>query len=270
MASDLARRTASGGLLGLLGLGAVSVGGPWLVAVAALAAAAMAMEWRRLLHPGGDLWQGAGFALGCASVPFAAAAFGAVALVPAAALAAVLGFADGSAVQARAAPLLLAGAIVAGGAPAALVDLRSVAGAGLGIALWICVAVVATDVAAYAGGRIMGGRKLAPRISPGKTWAGLWAGLLAGAALGAAAHAFLFPEASRIAGVASSAAVAAVAVLGDLGESALKRRAGAKDSGQLIPGHGGALDRFDSLAAALLAIWAAQPAHAWIFGAEAG
>lgn len=269
MTGDLAKRTVSGALLGFLGLGAVAAGGLWLTVAAALAAAVMGFEWRRLLHPGEDGWQGAGFALGCASVPFAVAAFGAVSLVPAAALAALLGFADGSAGQARAAPLLLAGAVVAGGAPAALVDLRSTAGAGFGIALWVCAAVVATDVVAYLGGRILGGRKLAPRISPGKTWSGAWSGLLAGAAVGMAAHALLFPEASRISGAAASMVIAAVAMLGDLGESALKRRADVKDSGRLIPGHGGALDRFDSLAPALLAVWAAHPTHAWLFGAEA-
>lgn len=261
-------RTASGAALGLLGLAVVVGGGIWLAFSAAVLAAAMALEWKRLLVPGGggnDL-HGVGFAIGCASTPLAVAAFGATAFVPAVLLVALIGLGEDSFGQLRELPLLLLGAVVAGGAPAALVDLRAAADYGMGLVLWLCIVVIATDVSAYAGGKAFGGRKLAPRLSPGKTWSGTIAGLLAGTAIGAAGFMLLLPEASLVAGVFSSTAVAVITVLGDLCESAFKRRAGVKDSGSLVPGHGGALDRFDGLAASALAVWTVHRAHSWIFG----
>jgi phosphatidate cytidylyltransferase len=119
--------------------------------------------------------------------------------------------------------------------------------------LWIVLCVWATDTGAYVVGRWVGGAKLASRISPAKTWSGL-AGGVAWAALASAAigYAFGLGETAHLAVI--GAILAVVGQLGDLLESAAKRRTGVKDSGTLIPGHGGLLDRVDALVAALVAV----------------
>lgn len=123
--------------------------------------------------------------------------------------------------------------------------------AGLSLTLSLIFMVIATDVGAYFAGRQFGGPKLAPRISPGKTWAGLAGGMAAAAAAGAACSTFSPYPATFGGGLAVGALLAAVAQGGDLFESWLKRRAGVKDSGALLPGHGGAMDRLDGYAAAI-------------------
>jgi len=129
---------------------------------------------------------------------------------------------------------------------AALVWLRSVP-EGAAVVLSLLLAVWATDIGAYFAGRMLGGPKLAPAISPNKTWAGLGGGMLAAAIVMAICVSFSpYPT-----GVGSAVVVGFfVAILGqagDLFESWIKRRAGVKDSGNLIPGHGGLLDRIDGL-----------------------
>lgn len=112
------------------------------------------------------------------------------------------------------------------------------------LAFWTLAIVWATDTGAYFAGRTIGGPKLLPAISPSKTWAGLGGGMVAALLTGLAF--------ARWGGVPmglalSSLALAVVAQGGDLFESALKRRAGVKDSGTLLPGHGGVLDRLDGM-----------------------
>ena len=136
-------------------------------------------------------------------------------------------------------------------AAVAFIWLRADATAGRVNVLFVVVIVWASDIGAYVAGRLIGGPRLAPRISPGKTWSGAAGGLLAAALVGLGA--------GRVAGAAVALALSLLAQLGDLAESAAKRRAGVKDSGALIPGHGGLLDRLDGLlaagpAAALLAL----------------
>jgi phosphatidate cytidylyltransferase len=116
---------------------------------------------------------------------------------------------------------------------------------GWGATLWLFVAVWASDTGAYLLGRLIGGPKLWPAVSPNKTWAGL-CGAALGAALIGLAGAFVMPGGDlRL--VLAGAGIGLIGQTGDLFESHVKRRAGAKDSGTLIPGHGGALDRLDSL-----------------------
>ena len=115
------------------------------------------------------------------------------------------------------------------------------------------------DTAAYFAGRAFGRRKLAPAISPGKTWEGVYGALAAVAAYALA----LWPAARRAGGfddsgiaplagwIAAALVLAALSVVGDLFESLLKRQAGVKDSGSILPGHGGILDRIDALLAAM-------------------
>jgi phosphatidate cytidylyltransferase len=118
---------------------------------------------------------------------------------------------------------------------------------GLLLAFWALSLVWATDIGAYFAGRAIGGPKLAPRISPSKTWAGLGGGVLAALVLVFVLHRF---AGLPIQLAAASGLLAAAAQLGDLFESAMKRRAGVKDSGNLLPGHGGVMDRLDGVATA--------------------
>ena len=114
--------------------------------------------------------------------------------------------------------------------------------------LFLLVLTAAADVGAYFGGRRFGRRKLAPAVSPGKTWEGLMAGMLA-ASLAAAIGARLLGQ-PLLPWLLLCLVVALMSVVGDLVESMFKRRTGLKDSGRLLPGHGGVLDRIDSLTAA--------------------
>ena len=119
--------------------------------------------------------------------------------------------------------------------------------------VWIVAVIWATDIGGYVVGRAAGGAKLAPRISPGKTWSGLVGGM-AWAALASAGCAWAFGLGHTISLALVGAGLAVVGQLGDLLESAAKRQAGVKDSGTLIPGHGGLLDRVDGLMAILVVV----------------
>jgi phosphatidate cytidylyltransferase len=132
----------------------------------------------------------------------------------------------------------------------ALVVMSWVSEVAMGLVFWVLIVTWATDIFAYFAGRGIGGPKLAPRISPNKTWAGLIGGMAGAALFGWLAARFFhldmpFPWAG--------AAMGLIAQLGDLYESWEKRRAGVKDSGTLLPGHGGVLDRLDGLLAVALA-----------------
>ena len=116
--------------------------------------------------------------------------------------------------------------------------------------LFIIFCVAAADVGAYFGGSIIGGTKLAPRISPNKTWSGFFSGQLLAVVMGSFIGAFV--GIGWVNGALLALPVAILSVLGDLFESAVKRQLGLKDTGTLIPGHGGFLDRLDSLMAAVL------------------
>ncbi|HKX23519.1 MAG TPA: phosphatidate cytidylyltransferase [Rhizorhapis sp.] len=118
---------------------------------------------------------------------------------------------------------------------------------GLLLAFWALGLVWATDIGAFFAGRSLGGPKLAPAVSPSKTWSGLGGGVAAALLFGFVLHGTLgLPI--RLA--AASGLLAVAAQLGDLFESWLKRRAGVKDSGTLLPGHGGVLDRLDGVVTA--------------------
>ena len=117
--------------------------------------------------------------------------------------------------------------------------------------IWFLSVVWATDIFAYVAGRFLGGVKLAPRISPNKTWAGFIGGILGGVMVSELYHIALHVHLTH----ASLSLVLLICVsvhLGDLAESWAKRMCGVKDSGRLIPGHGGLLDRVDGLLAAAL------------------
>lgn len=138
--------------------------------------------------------------------------------------------------------LMVAGPLLILGAVAGLWFIRETLG--MTAALWVFAMVWATDIGAYFAGRSFGGARLAPSISPSKTWSGLIGGMVAALVVGAT-----LGDRGGIAGVPLwiGASMGLLAQLGDLGESWMKRRAGVKDSGKLIPGHGGIFDRVDGL-----------------------
>ena len=137
----------------------------------------------------------------------------------------------------------------------ALVVLRADPQAGLVSIYWLFCVIWIADTMAYFVGRLIGGPKLWPSISPKKTWAGLL-GAMAGAVIASVAVILAAGLSFSFSLIAMAAVLAVVDQGGDLYESALKRKAGVKDSGTLIPGHGGALDRVDGLLAAATAAWA--------------
>jgi phosphatidate cytidylyltransferase len=107
--------------------------------------------------------------------------------------------------------------------------------------------LMGADTGAYYAGRAFGKHKLAPKISPGKTWEGVIGGMLAALALATVSHFWFFRELPLKWALLLAAVMMILGVLGDLSESALKRSAGAKDAAKILPGHGGVLDRLDSL-----------------------
>lgn len=114
---------------------------------------------------------------------------------------------------------------------------------------FLILVIWGTDIGAYLAGRLAGGPKLAPKISPGKTWSGALGGLLAGALIGAGVA--LLTEGSPLHALGAGVLVSLCAQLGDLMESAIKRKLGVKDSGRTIPGHGGLFDRLDGFLTAV-------------------
>ncbi len=249
--ADLGPRLVSSLGLGLVAGGALWFGGVAVALLVALAGAAMGWEYRTIL--GGASGR---FSLRDAPTPlalFAAplvghfwgapAALGLIAVVAIVVLLLDLG---------RTAVLFGAvGLAFIGAAVVSFVYLRDQPRFGFEAALWLVLVVMGTDVGGYFAGRTIGGPRLAPTLSPGKTWSGLAGGLALAAALGA-----LFSwgttgtYAEEVCAVSILAAF--VAVGGDLAESGIKRRFGVKDASKLIPGHGGALDRLDGLLAAAI------------------
>lgn len=118
---------------------------------------------------------------------------------------------------------------------------------GTHLLLFFFLVLMGSDTGAYYTGRNLGRHKLAPNISPGKTWEGAMGGMLASLLLATLAHFWFFRELNIGVALALAAVMNVLGVMGDLTESALKRGANAKDAAQILPGHGGLLDRLDSL-----------------------
>jgi phosphatidate cytidylyltransferase len=216
-------------------------GGIAMAVMLAAAAAVMAREWDRLIGGASALAVAAAAALALLATVAGEAGLGLVAIaVAAAGLAAT----KRGPVAARAWAAL--GPVYVGGPCLALLWLRHHPEHGFALVLWLLLVVWAADIGAYLVGRLVGGPRLAPRLSPGKTWAGLGGGVVAAATVGGLAAAGL--GRTQVGGPAGAGAVLAlVGQAGDLFESWLKRRRGVKHSGALLPGHGGLLDRLDAL-----------------------
>lgn len=258
MSAELKLRVAAAAVLAPAVLLLAWLGGWALALLVAAAAVVMAREWQGLIAD--------------SSAPVvAAAALAAVALAmlgrPLLALAVLALAALVLACDRRGAVRSALGPLYVGVPCVALLWLRQQPDHGLALVIWLLLVVWATDIGAYAVGRLVGGPRLAPRISPAKTWAGLGGGMLAAAAVGGIA-AIALGWTRSLAPALTGAALAVVAQAGDLFESWLKRRRGLKDSGVLIPGHGGLLDRVDGLmtatpALALLILFAGDEGLSW-------
>ena len=145
--------------------------------------------------------------------------------------------------------MIAAGVVALPGAWLALVQTAK-APQGPGLLIWLLAAAAAADIGAYFAGRRFGRRKLAPQVSPGKTWEGAIGGAVAILAWGVVGTMYFGAEQSLPRWLALVAVLFVASVTGDLFESAFKRARGVKDSGGLLPGHGGVLDRIDSVIAA--------------------
>jgi len=270
LSPELSKRIVSGAALGAVGL-ALTYWSPVTFAVLMfIAAAAMSWEWGRMVRgPMPDT----GMIVHLLAVFLAAslsatdmAGLGVASAFIGAIVVAALAIGTGRAQLSGTGVLYSALPVVALG------WLRGDEPLGFLATIFVLLSVVVTDVAAYAAGRTIGGPKLWPRVSPNKTWSGL-IGAVVGASLAGALFSWLSGTGSAQWLASLGGGLAIVAQGGDLAESALKRHFGVKDSGDLIPGHGGVMDRMDgivtaSIVAALIAfaIDAYAPARALLYG----
>jgi phosphatidate cytidylyltransferase len=243
--SDLATRMATGLAIACVGLAAVWAGGWWFTGLVLVMVGALVWELVRMLGGG----QKRALVLG----GLAACAILATKLLP-------VGFAL---------PVVLAVplagiAVLEGNRTLFVMMTAMILLAGFGLILhrdafgmtwmlWLVLLVAATDILGYFAGRILGGPKFWPRVSPKKTWSGTVAGWIGAAVIG---WIFMAKTGSGVELIGISVALSMASQMGDIAESAIKRHVGVKDSSNLLPGHGGVYDRFDGLlgAAFLLVI----------------
>ena len=241
--SELPARVGAGLALMALALGAVWAGFYWFMLFWLIAAALVNWEWQGLV--GGDRRTFRAVLGGVALTVSAALAINGEATWAILSLfvgAALVSFADAWRSFWPAGGVVYAGAMLV-----AVCALRSSEELGARAVLWLFALVWGVDIMAYFGGRLIGGPKLWPRISPGKTWSGFVVGVVCGAAAGCV---FAPQGGAKIALFALGLVGGAIAQAGDLFESGVKRRFGVKDSSHLIPGHGGLMDRLDGFIAA--------------------
>ena len=252
-------------------LAATYMGAPYFNILIAAAAAAMAWEWCGMINGGRFKYEG--WVLTCGLVgAVIAASMGAYthSLFVLGLLGALLvGISEArrlttnlplhsdqmdQAVNPKRTMWMVVGVVYIGIPSLSLIWIRNDWENGLLTVFWLLVLVWAADSGAYAAGRLIGGPKMAPKISPNKTWAGLGGCVVAAAIAGAViAHVAALEHFGMIKALLVSALVGLVSQGGDLVESAVKRHFKVKDSSQLIPGHGGVLDRVDALLAAIAA-----------------
>ncbi|WP_330084480.1 phosphatidate cytidylyltransferase [Methylocystis iwaonis] len=241
--ADLGPRVASAVVLVAAAVATLYFGGAIFAAFWLVAAFAVNWEWQGLI--GGERRVARVAAGGVATA--AAAAFGRNGLAGYAALD-ILFFAAIAAVLAGPARRVWAagGVVYAGALAFSVCWLRESFDFGILAIAFLFAIVWGTDIFAYFGGRLIGGPKLWPRVSAGKTWSGTITGVVSGALLGlATAYLGGGPALASVQVFLVGLAAAGISQMGDLFESSVKRRFGVKDSSQLIPGHGGVMDRLD-------------------------
>ncbi|WP_151719250.1 phosphatidate cytidylyltransferase [Gemmobacter serpentinus] len=241
--TDLMPRVVSAAVMVVIGGAAIWLGGVPFAALVILAVGAMAWELARMTA-------------GPGTVP--ATVIGLLAAVAMAGLVTIPGYARlalllvpalvGSFGNRRDPGLYVAYALLIMLTGIGLVLLREL---GIVMILWIVTVVVTSDVLGYFAGRSLGGPKFWPAISPKKTWSGTVAGWIGAALIGTG---FFLAGYGGISLIWISVLVAFAGQLGDIAESAIKRRAGVKDASNLLPGHGGVMDRFDALSFAVVLV----------------
>ncbi len=267
--ADLKTRVLSGIAAAAVGLTLIYLGGVWTMLLIALVAGAMIWEFRAITLGGGGEGGNAIFLLPAVvgAVVIAQLWSWSGAFIWLALSLVVAAIADLMSGRRRVIGWGVAGGAYIGAAGIGFLYLRALEPHGFTTALWLLMVVAAADIGGYFAGRLIGGPKLWPRVSPKKTWAGVGGGIALAVALGG-----LFSWGTSgthfLQVCAVSACVAVVSQGGDLAESALKRHFGVKDSGRLMPGHGGALDRLDGLVAAVLVVslvtwWRGQTVFIW-------
>ncbi len=246
--ADLRLRVLSALVLLPVGIGCLWLGGWAWVALVALGAVGLAREFISVCGarevPGARVGVPVAVLLAALLAALGLAWAGLLVL----AIAAVLVWLSGR----RIAPVL--GVPYVGLTAIALIWLRGDPAGGFARVLLVLLVVWSTDIAAYAVGRVVGGARLAPSISPGKTWSGAVGGLAGALLVGWLAASWLTNGHSGPGVLAVIAVLSVIAQAGDLMESGIKRHYGVKDSGRSIPGHGGLLDRLDGVLAAAPAV----------------
>jgi phosphatidate cytidylyltransferase len=251
--ATLRTRTVSALLLAPPVLFIVHLGGPWFALMTAAGGVVLSWEWARLCRGSGRVGSGrVGSGRGgivAAAVVVLSIAAAAIGRLDLALLVVTVGGAAVFVVE-RGDIWSSAGVFYVGLPAAAFVWLRGDPEAGRLIVFWLLASVWAYDVGAFGFGRLIGGPRLAPAISPNKTWAGCIGGSVCAAIAGTVTLATLGGVAVGWAAPVVSGALGVAAQAGDLFESGVKRRFNVKDASGLIPGHGGLLDRVDGLIAA--------------------
>jgi phosphatidate cytidylyltransferase len=258
----LALRVASAAVLAPLTLFASWAGGPVFAGLIAFLCVLMSFEWARMVE--GEETSMVFYALAAASaaaLTLAAAGYYAFAFLASAAggISAFAGSKGQRGWASFGAAFFIAPAV-------ALLWLRQENEAGAGLTLLLFAIVWAADTGGYVGGRLVGGPKLSPSISPAKTWAGAAGGLIFGALAAAISTPSLLGWPADGFALAVGGGLGVASIVGDMAESAIKRRFGVKDMSGFIPGHGGVLDRLDGMIFATSAMTAALYAHSLIRG----
>jgi phosphatidate cytidylyltransferase len=251
-AGGLTRRVVSALVLAGFGVFSIEAGGGLFYSTVLLVASFLVWEWARFADRSAIRAGVAGASLlvalavvGLTLSPFSLA-FGLVVALAVVWLAAGL-------IAVPSGRWIALGVLYVGAWAVAALWLRADPTGGREAVFWVVAVCVATDTGAYFVGRALRGPKLAPRLSPNKTWAGCVGGLLCAGAVGYVAAPYMRMSDAFLL-TAASVAVSFAAQVGDLVESAAKRRHGVKNSGSLVPGHGGLFDRFDSIIGATLAV----------------
>lgn len=248
--SDLGSRVGAALVMAPLALIAIVAGGLLLDAVLLACSVVVLLEWRRMVGVQSNekrLWAAVAAVLASGLLMmFVGDAYAFAAVLLGATVVAAIAYAEGTR------PWLGIGVIYAGVMMVSLGALRGDDLLGAWALGWLFFTVWSADTFAYFSGRTLGGPKLWPRVSPNKTWSGTTGGLVGAAVMGLV-FAALLPTNPSWPFVAFSVFVAMVSMAGDLFESAIKRRFKVKDASRLIPGHGGLMDRADSVVAAGIA-----------------
>jgi phosphatidate cytidylyltransferase len=247
--ADLRPRILSSLVLASVAIAVLWAGGVLFAMFWLAAGLAILWEWQALIngprHRPRFLVGAVGIAVAAAFASYVALGISFVALLAAAVLTA-------SVAQERERFFAGAGVLYAGALVICAIALRLSDAFGLLAIAWLFALVWGTDIMAYFGGRLIGGPKLWPRVSAGKTWSGTLVGIFCGALCGLAVVLVGSDRTSILPVLLIGLLLAALSQGGDLAESALKRRFGVKDSGALIPGHGGVMDRLDGFTAACI------------------